>query len=345
MQNNVRKVIGGNLFFIAVFAVAPMLALAQQQTVLTKPAPQPETRQTANALPAPAQDETRRYRIGVGDEIEIQVFRQPQYSQVVRVNEYGLIAMPRVDEPIQATCKTENELAEEIKTHYSKYLKNPFVRVLVRNYQSQPVAIIGAVDKPGQLYLNRKMRLMQVLALAGGPNKDAGTRIQLARLGAGDVCKKPMAGDPLPEEDLSKLLYAYSLKKTLEGDESANPWLQPGDMIYVSEADKAFIVGNVEEPKTILLKTPRTVTQAIAEAGGLKAATKKDKIFLIRSDEAGNKTRIPVNLVAIAQGKAEDPSLRPNDIIEVPIDGVKSMRENLIKTFTNGLPSVLPFLF
>jgi polysaccharide biosynthesis/export protein len=348
MQKNVRKSIGGVFFLIALFTVNTTVLAQEKPTSAAPQTTNPDIASSRPNVPTPLQvapqDETRRYRIGVGDELEIQVFRHPQYSQAVRVNEYGLIAMPRVDEPIRATCKTENELAEEIKTHYSKYLKQPFVRVFVRNYQSQPVAIIGAVDKPGQLYLNRKMRLMQVLALAGGPNKEAGTRIQVARLGTGNVCEKPV-GEPLPEEDLSKLLYSYSLKKTLEGDETANPWLQPGDMIYVSEADKAFVVGNVEEPKTILLKSPRTLSQAIAEAGGIKEATKKKQIFLIRSDDAGNKTKIPVDLVAISQGKAEDPTLRPNDIVEVPVDGTKQAINSFKKAFTNGLPSVLPFLF
>lgn len=335
------------VFLLTAFITVSNVIFAQEKPVVPTTESKPDitkiTEKTANPLPV-AQDDTKRYRIGAGDELDIQVFRHPQYSQAVRVNEYGLILMPRVEEPIQAICKTENELAEEIKKHYSKYLRNPFVRVKVSNYQSQPVAVVGAVEKPGQLYLNRKMRLMQVVALAGGPNKEAGTKVQLARFGTGNICEKAVE-QPLENEDLSKILFSYNLKKTLEGDEISNPWLQPGDIVYINDADKAFVVGNVKEPKPILLKTPRTLTQAIAEAGGVLEATKKKEIFLVREDNTGNKSKIPVNLVAISQGKAEDPVLKPNDIIEVQIDGTKAAVNGFKKAFMNGLPSVLPFLF
>jgi polysaccharide export outer membrane protein len=291
------------------------------------------------------QDNTRRYRIGVNDELDIQVFRHPEYSQTVRVNEYGLIMLPRVDEPVEAICRTENELAADIVKFYSKYLRQPYVRVYVKEFKSQPVAVIGAVDKPGQFNLNRKMRLIEAVAVAGGPTDKAGARITLARLGSQSVCEKPEVSDvPTEEVALSKLLYSYNLKKMLEGDEASNPWMLPGDIVSISEADKAFVVGNVKEPKAIQLKTQRTLTQAIAEAGGVLEATKKKEIFLIREDGVGNKTRTPVNLILVSQGKASDPILQPNDIIEVPTDSGKATRNSIIKAFTNGLPSVLPFI-
>ncbi len=291
------------------------------------------------------QDSTRRYRIGVNDELDIQVFRHPEYSQTVRVNEYGLIMLPRVDEPVEAICRTENELAAEIVKFYSKYLRQPYVRVYVKEFKSQPVAVIGAVDKPGQFNLNRKMRLIEAVAVAGGPTDKAGARITLARLGTPSVCEKPeTAENPTEEVALSKLLYSYSLKKMLEGDESSNPWMLPGDIVSISEADKAFVVGNVKDPKAIQLKTQRTLTQAIAEAGGVLEATRKKEIFLIREDAAGNKNKTPINLVLVSEGKATDPILQPNDIVEVPTDSAKATRNSILKAFTNGLPSVLPFI-
>lgn len=41
-----------------------------------------------------AQDASRRYRIGAGDELDIQVFRHPELSSsAVRVNEFGVIML------------------------------------------------------------------------------------------------------------------------------------------------------------------------------------------------------------------------------------------------------------
>jgi protein involved in polysaccharide export with SLBB domain len=119
--------------------------------------------------------------------------------------------------------------------------------------------------------------------------------------------------------------------------------MSPGDIVSILEADQAFVVGNVKDPKTIMLKEPITLTGAIAKAGGILPATKKKSIFLIRQDEKGNKTKIPVDLNAIKDNKAADPFLQPNDIIEVPEDGGKVIRNSVIKALTGGLSS-LPFL-
>jgi polysaccharide export outer membrane protein len=305
----------------------------------------PKARTNAALLQQMAKEnQSKQYRIGVGDELDVQVFKHPEYSKSVRVNEYGIIALPRINKPIQALCKTESELSEEIASYYLKYLKQPYVSVYIKEYKSQPVAVIGAVDKPGQFYITRKMRLLQAVALAGGPTKEAGTKVLLARLGGVDLCSEAQTSEA-ENANLSDLLFNYNLRKTIEGDESANPWLKPGDIVSILEADRAYIVGNVKKPTTILLREPRTLTQAIAEAEGILPATKKKQIFLVRQDANGVRTRMEVNLIAINERKAADPYLQPNDIIEVPLDGAKDTRNSILKAFTNGLPSVLPFLF
>lgn len=348
MQKSIGKIIRAAFVLTACLTISNYI-LAQEKQIAPAPTPEVslvEKQPTAILAAKMMQDNTRRYRIGVNDELDIQVFRHPEYSQTVRVNEYGLVMLPRIDEPIEAICLTENELAAQIVKLYSNYLRQPYVRVYVKEFKSQPVAVIGAVDKPGQFNLNRKMRLIEAVAVAGGPTDKAGARITVARLGSQSICEKPdaMTNIPAEEVELSKLLYSYNLKKTLEGDEASNPWMSPGDIVSISEADKAFVVGNVKEPKAIQLKTQRTLTQAIAEAGGILEATKKKQILLIREDASGNKTKTPVNITAITQGKAVDPILQPNDIIEVPTDGAKATRNSIVKALTNGLPSVLPFI-
>jgi hypothetical protein len=50
-------------------------------------------------------DNARKYRIGVGDEIIVEVFKHPEYSVVRRVNELGIVALPRIEKPIQRNRK------------------------------------------------------------------------------------------------------------------------------------------------------------------------------------------------------------------------------------------------
>ncbi|MDQ4121804.1 MAG: polysaccharide export protein [Acidobacteriota bacterium] len=295
-----------------------------------------------------AQDENaRKYRIGVGDEIIVEVFKHPEYSVIRRVNERGVIALPRIEQPIQAVCKTENELSEEIASYYKKYLRQPFVNVYVKDYKSQPVAVMGAVDKPGPFFISRQMTLIQAISLAGGPTKEAGSKVLVARMGDVNLCSLPdsAAGNTTGEGALKGKFYTYNLRRVMEGDNSANPLMEPGDIVSILEADRAYVIGNVKEQKTILLKEPRTLTQAIAEAGGVDTSTKMRQIFILRQDENGNKSRIPYDMLAINSGKEKDPFLLPNDIVEVPTDPKKSNLETLKKALFNGLPAVIPFLF
>ncbi|MBC7796891.1 MAG: SLBB domain-containing protein [Pyrinomonadaceae bacterium] len=314
----------------------------------------PSTNTTEETLTTPAQtivttttpqisgDAANTYLIGIGDQLDIQVFNQPKYSKSVRVTENGFISLPRIDQPIQTLCKSENQLSTEIAGYYAKYLRQPYVSVFVKEYKSQPVAVIGAVEKPGQFYINHKTRLLEAIALAGGPTTKAGTRIQVARLGKANLCEKK--ADEFEEEvDLSKLLSSYNLRKTINGDEKANPFMQPGDIISILEADQIYVVGNVKDPKTILLKETKTLTSAINEAGGMLPLSRLKQIKLVRQTDDGKREETIYDYNAIAKRQVDDPILQANDVIDVPIDGAKKTRDKIITALTSGLSS-LPFL-
>ncbi len=185
-----------------------------------------------------------RYRIGFQDLLEVQIIRHPELTQVVSVGSDGTILMPRIDQPILAVCKTERELAETVRTLYSTYLRNPFVNVRVADQKSQAFAVMGAVQKPGNFYLNQRVRLLQLLALAGGQDVEtAGSKIQIARTGNLVGCSED--NEVTSEDDEVKFI-SYNLNDVLEGKE--NPWMQPGDIVSVLVADEAYVVGNVFKP-------------------------------------------------------------------------------------------------
>src|SRR6185295_7385461 len=128
------------------------------------------------------------------------------------------------------------------------------------------------------------------------------------------------------------------LSDTLMGEPKANPYLQPGDIVTVPEADQIYVVGNVNLPVTIPLKEPVSLTQAIAMAGGVKQDTKKDKIRVLRQTPgSSSKQELIIDLTAIEKKRAEDPVLQPNDIIDVPASASKSFLRSLI---SGVVPSV-----
>ena len=121
-----------------------------------------------------------RYRIGVGDVLDIRIYNRPQLSrEAVRVEGSGMIRMPLIDTEIQAACLTEGELAKEISTRYAKYYKNLQVDVFIKEYHSRQVAIIGAVNDQSRVLKKRTVRHRELktkpkcpAARAGQTNKN-----------------------------------------------------------------------------------------------------------------------------------------------------------------------------
>jgi protein involved in polysaccharide export with SLBB domain len=275
------------------------------------------------------------YRIGPRDVLSIRVSAGravPELSmETIEVDECGRIPVPSVQHEeqneIQAAGRTRTELAETLREFFKKYKRNPQVVVTVKEYNSQPVAINGAVAKPGQFQLRRAVRLIELVQFyAGGPTERAGGRIQIARLPAFNLCENAAGSNGSIE------FLVFSLKDTLSAVEQANPYLQPGDIITLPEAKEAYVVGNVLRPGPVMLKEDNiTVSKAIAMAGGTMPDTKKGRVRIIRQEQGSTlKKEIFVDLTAIDKQQAEDIALLPNDIIDVPTSGGKRLLRSLV---------------
>jgi len=278
----------------------------------------------------PADD---RYRIGPGDVLDIRIYNRPQLSrEAVRVEGNGMIRMPLIETDIQASCLTEGELAKEISTRYAKYYKNLQVDVFIKEYHSQQVAVIGAVNDQSRFELQRRVRLLELLTYAKGPSAKAGQTINIVHSTAVSPCKQA------DESDANTAFSSYKLNDVLQGDPKSNPYLEAGDIVTIPEADQVYVVGNVFMPLTIALKEPITLTRAIAMAGGLRQDTRKDKIRVLRQ-EPGTTIRkeIMVDLYAIEKKRSEDLALAPNDIIDVPTSAGKSFLRSLIQGVAPGV--------
>jgi polysaccharide biosynthesis/export protein len=273
-----------------------------------------------------------RYRIGPGDVLDVRVARAPELSrESVRVDQSGNIRMPMLDVDIPAACQTEGELAQNIATLYRKYKNEPHVDVFVKDFQSQPVAVIGAIRAPAQFKLQRQVKLLELLSLVGGPTEGAGQTVQIVHAGKGPVCSQ--RGNGSVDVGDSSAFVTYNLSETLHGLPDANPFVQPGDVISVPQADQIFVLGNVLRPTAIPMREPITVSKAIAMAGGTAPSTKKDKVRIIRQTPGSTaKKEIMVDLTAIEKNRAEDVLLVANDVVDVPISGTKSILRSLLGT-------------
>lgn len=313
-----RKIIIGNL--LGVLFVMPSTIRAQQAQ-----ASAPAKASTVAAVAIHTTDD--RYRIGAGDVLDIRVFDRPQLSrEAVRVDGRGTIRMPLIEGDIQTLCRTEGELAKEIAIRYLKYQRNPQVEVFVKDYNSTPVSVMGAVGKPGQFQLQRRVRLLEMLSLVGGTTERAGERILITRGVEVSSCSAE------PSEAVTNPA-AYNLNETIAGAEGANPYLRPGDIVTVQEAEQAYVVGNVFRPINIPLKEKISVSRAIAMAGGLLPDSKSDRVRIVRQVPGSDtKTEIYVDLKAIDKRRADDVTLQANDIVDVPTSTGKRVLRTLLNT-------------
>jgi len=316
---------------------------AQEQTTVAPKVNNPIPEVSKSAV---TNDDTRndeRYRIGYQDTLQVIVSRHADLSATVSVNPNGMIYLPQLDIPFQAVCKTERELSEDIKAELKKSrLKNPYVDVRAVDQKSQAFGVIGAVEKPNYYFINKKLQLLELLAFAGGPNKESGTRLLVARTGSSSFCQndKPITDEA--NKDIQ--LFDFKIRDVQEG--KVNFPMQPGDVVSVLDADFVYVTGNVNKPGRIPLRNPISLTQALATAEGTKPASKKDSIRILRQKpNSTDREELFFNLKDIQSLKTPDPILQINDIVAVSEDSKKAILQGIVKSVTGGfgnLPFIIP---
>lgn len=245
------------------------------------------------------------YLVGVGDKLEVTVFGHDDLTKVVEIRSDGSINLPLIGD-LAAAGLPPTRIDEEITRRLAKdYLVDPQVSVEIKEYQSRWVTILGEVRTPGRYALKHDMRLIDLLAEAGGGTKDAGSRILVTRRQAGGGTS-PIAVD-------RDLLFSRE-------DQGANIPLFHQDIVTVQEKEVFYIRGEVAKPGPYFLESGMTILKAISVAGGLTQFANRKDIELLRVEEGGQgpPKRVIVNLKAIEGGKKQDIALRPNDTVIVP---------------------------
>jgi polysaccharide export outer membrane protein len=108
------------------------------------------------------------YRIGAGDVLQIDVWKEPEASvSSVVVRPDGKITLPLIKE-IDALGLTPSELEKAIIAKLAQLIRNADVTVVVKEIRSKKVYLVGAVNRVGPVALLSQMTVLQALAEAGG---------------------------------------------------------------------------------------------------------------------------------------------------------------------------------
>jgi polysaccharide export outer membrane protein len=284
------------------------------------------------------------YRIGPQDLLEISVFEAPELNRAVRVSASGEISIPLIG-AVQASGLTPKALEFVLQELLRRtYMKDPHVSVFMKEMQSHPVSVFGAVKKPGVFQIDGPKSLVEVLSMAEGLAEDAGDTVIVMRGAALPGGQEPTPDPSSPkaklnvpaandsraaEDPTGGPTVESSLKSLLEsGDPRYNVTVYPGDVVKVTRAGVVYVEGDVKKPGGFILKTNENISvlQAVALAEGLTRTAAGSRARIIRTSEAtGARTEIPIDLNKILAGGLTDAMLRPNDIVFVPNSTGKSV--------------------
>jgi polysaccharide biosynthesis/export protein len=115
-----------------------------------------------------AQEDPEEYKIGVGDILRINTWKEPDLSlEDAMVRSDGKITFPLLDD-IQAQGSTTMELKAKIEKMLAEYVEAPNVTITLANPASQRFYILGEVVNTGEYPITKKLTVMQAFALAGG---------------------------------------------------------------------------------------------------------------------------------------------------------------------------------
>lgn len=114
-----------------------------------------------------------------GDAIKLTVWREPDMSGDILVQEDGVAVFPRLG-PVVVVGREIETLKRDLIAEYSKTLRNPSIQIIVL----RRVTISGEVRAPGIFKVDPSTSLTEALALAGGPTPNADRKkIRLLRGG------------------------------------------------------------------------------------------------------------------------------------------------------------------
>jgi polysaccharide export outer membrane protein len=149
-----------NRSFVTTFAAALSLAVCTLSPLAAK---DKDDKKPAQSAPTIADE----YRMGAGDKLRIEVYKDPQLSQSAQVRPDGKVTLPLVGD-MMASGLTPIELRDAISTKLKEYVTNPTVTVIVVEATAPTAYVMGEVNHPGSVNLQSPLTIMQALALSGG---------------------------------------------------------------------------------------------------------------------------------------------------------------------------------
>jgi polysaccharide export outer membrane protein len=272
----------------------------RQQTPAPAPAPNqvapdPASAQSMPAPTTPAQPGAtpEGFALGQGDVIGFSIVGQPDMKTSAFLSPEGTVALPLIGEvklgglnPVQAQKVVADAYIE------GGYFRNPQVNITIEEFRSRQVSVLGSVNRPGRYALKTRTTVLDMLAEAEGINQ-AGSNIVT-------VIRKTDAGEQRFNIDVNDLVQSPGQLQSFQ--------LDAGDIVYVPEAEKFYIYGEVRRPDQYKFKPGMTVMQAISRGGGVTERGSNSRVEVRRTSADGETETYKADLTD---------TIQPDDVIFV----------------------------
>lgn len=264
------------------------------------------------------QTRSRAAIIGPEDTITIVAPEAEEISKEWRVSASGDVSLPLLGR-VHVGGMTVEDAERAIAERMVRYYVTPLVSVFISEYQSEPVTVIGAVEKPGTIQLKGHTTIFDALAQTGGPKPIAGELTLTRSVEEGSI---PWPG---AHSDGKVFVADLPLKEVMTGKgAAASILLKPFDILNVKEPRQQRVVtvsGEVLRPGVVELVTQDTVSIAkvIAMAGGISRVAAPSRTMIIHVNQEGVRTSSAyIDLKKVLSGQFKDIELSAGDIVVVP---------------------------
>lgn len=269
------------------------------------------------------------YRLGVGDNLTIELADKPESRQVTQVMPDGMVYFD-LAEGVPAEGRTVEELTAAITKKMEAFERRPLVQVTLNDITSRNYFILGQVKKPGVFPLVRPLTVLDAISEAGGLastlNEDIESLPDLSR-------SYVVRNHKMIPVDFASLVRG--------GDMSQNIYLEPNDYIYIPSTQdaKVYVLGAVANPKSFTHKRGSTLVSTMARAGGPTTKAYREKVVVLRGSLT-EPTYAIVNFKNITQGQATDFPLEAGDIVWVPDSPWEKAEQYLVEVVSAAAQAV-----
>lgn len=289
------------------------------------------------------------YKIGPDDVLDITSWEGAKpVSYTTSVRPDGKISYSYMDD-ISVAGKTSHEVDEILTNALKKYLRNPRLDVLVKEYRSKTALLFGQINRlettvsgvgtgnrtagtynrgsgPGKYPLTGKIRILDLIVMAGGPI--SGEEFANADLRRVEVVRKGKT-------------YRVNLYKAMfQGDVNQNIVIDDGDIITVPElptfGERVYVLGEVAAQGIYRLKDTYDLLAAVSNAGGTTRVAVDSDVKIIRG--YGENREAPIILSAnldeiLKKGDmAQNVPLQNGDVVYVPRTAIGDINEFIVNT-------------